>query len=86
MNKFGYPIIGTIETNNGAKLPLLDIPMMSDERWQELATENAVHNYKKQFGHAPETVEQAVGWQRTWISSILEEHGDLTEQKARATS
>ncbi|MDO5345286.1 MAG: hypothetical protein Q4E91_06035 [Lachnospiraceae bacterium] len=86
MNKFGYPVIGMVETSNGAELSLLDIPMMSDERWQELAVENAVHNYTKKFGHAPESAEQAVCWQRAWIRSILEEYGDLPEQKAREAS
>lgn len=32
-----YPIAGYITTKQTGAVPLLDIPMMSDERWQELA-------------------------------------------------
>lgn len=50
------PQIGTV--------PLVDLPMMSDEEWNRTARENAVHNYIRKFGHPPESVEEAVEWQR----------------------
>jgi len=37
---------------------------MSDERWQELARKNAVRNYTRENGREPESVAQAVAWQR----------------------
>lgn len=43
---------------------VLEIPQMSDERWQELARENAVRNYTRENGMEPESVAQAVAWQR----------------------
>lgn len=35
-----YPVMGMVETKSGAMLPLVDIPMMSDEKWVELTREN----------------------------------------------
>lgn len=55
----------------GVALPIIDIPMMSDKRWNELARENAVNNYIKTFGCRPQTVEDAVQWQRDRINQIL---------------
>ena len=43
---------------------VLEIPQMSDERWQELARKNAVRNYTRETGREPESVAQAVAWQR----------------------
>lgn len=59
-----HKVLGTVKTKSGVDVPLLDIPMMDDDRWQQLARENAVHNYTKHFGHAPKDVETAVMWQR----------------------
>lgn len=58
-----YPVIGHVQIGNVVK-PIVDIPMMSDERWNELARQNAVDNYIKEFGTEPESVEAAVAWQR----------------------
>lgn len=48
-------------------LPVLEVPQMTDERWQELARENAESNYRKEHGRDPESVEQAVAWQNNRI-------------------
>lgn len=58
-----YGTAGTIEIQ-GIELPIINIPMMSDEKWQELARENAVSNYRRITGTDPESVEVAVKWQR----------------------
>lgn len=63
-----YNVIGTVKTKSGVEVPLFDIEMMSDERWQELATENAVHNFRKINGREPATVEEAVEWQRERVA------------------
>lgn len=69
MNAFErYAQIGKIKTLTG-ELPVLEVPQMSDERWQELAKENAVRNYTRENGRKPESVEQAVAWQRNVIRS-----------------
>ena len=45
-------------------MPVLDIPMMSDERWVQLARENAMQNYIQEHGHNPMNPEEAYKWQR----------------------
>ena len=64
MKKYGTS--GNV-TINGSSFPVLDIPMMTDERWQQLARENAVSNYKRENGKDPESVELALEWQRQKI-------------------
>ena len=65
-----YPIIGHVDTVDGM-IPVLDIPMMSDERWEELAKSQAVKNYIRENGQEPDSIEVALEWQREWISRIL---------------
>ena len=55
-----YGICGTVVVGE-RELPLLNIPMMSDERWKELTRENK---------REPENVEEAVRWQRKRIEEI----------------
>lgn len=62
-----YPVIGQVEMKCGQIVPLIDIPLMSDEKWQQLAGEQAVHNYIRENGREPENVEAAFKWQREWI-------------------
>ena len=57
-----YGTAGTIEIQ-GIKLPIINIPMMSDEEWNRLAQENAVSNYRRELGKDPASVEDAVKWQ-----------------------
>lgn len=63
-----YPVIGQVKSKSGAVYPVLDIPMMSDERWRELARESAVQNFIRMNGHEPESAETAAKWQRAWIA------------------
>lgn len=62
----GYPVVGQVNTSAGV-LPLVDIPMMGDDQWQQLARENAVHNYTRIHGQEPESEEAAVEWQNKWL-------------------
>lgn len=64
-----YGVSGTVKVE-GQELPIINVPMMSDERWQQLARENAVSNYIKTFGTDPESVEVAVKWQRARINKL----------------
>lgn len=59
-----YPVIGQVQTRCGTYVSLADLSMMSDEKWNELARENAIHNYRREFGKEPDNPEQAVKWQR----------------------
>lgn len=68
-----FPVVGTVTIKSAEgdiDLPILGIKMMSDERWLELAAENAVHNYTREHGTAPESVEQALEWQRNRVNSL----------------
>ena len=66
-----YNIIGQVRVKDSDRtIPLVDMPMMSDERWNELAGENAVNNYRKEFGKDPESVDQAVEWQRRRVKEL----------------
>ena len=42
-----YNVIGTV-TVKGTPVPVLDIPMMTDERWNQLA---AAQRDRKEIGH-----------------------------------
>lgn len=59
-----YPVLGHVTTPQTGTIPLVDLPMMSDERWEELCRESAVKNYTTAFGHAPDSVEAALQWER----------------------
>lgn len=58
-----YPIVGYATAPQIGTVPLVDLPMMSDEEWNRTACENAVHNYTRKFGHLPESIAEAVEWQ-----------------------
>lgn len=67
----GYPVVGEVEFKKiGKMIPLVDIPMMSDEKWEQLCTENAINNYTRELGRTPESPEIAVKWQREWIAGM----------------
>ena len=52
------------KTMEGAAVPVLDAPMMSDERWVRIARENAMQNYIREHGRESIDVEEAYKWQR----------------------
>lgn len=59
-----YAVIGQVKTKSGVEVPLVDIPMMSDEQWVQIARENAMQNYIREHGHEPMDPEEAYKWQR----------------------
>lgn len=38
----GYPVIGEFKIRENVSLPLVDIPMMSDEEWKRLSAAQAI--------------------------------------------
>lgn len=36
-----YPVVGYVSTKQTGRVPVVNMPMMSDERWKELAREAA---------------------------------------------
>lgn len=69
-------------------LPILDIPMMSDERWNELCIKKTMENYKKLSGMGEALdYETALEWEKKFFSFESEKenkeaHGN--EQRAAA--
>lgn len=53
-----------IETRD---IPVKDIPTLSDDRWRQMARENAVHNFIRENGREPGSVDEAVQWQRSRV-------------------
>lgn len=74
MSIAGYPVIGQVKTSAGV-FPLVDIPMMSDEKLLRLIDENAVHNYIREHGYEPESTEAALKWQSSWLATMKREGG-----------
>ena len=71
VNGFDFPVIREVEVSPGISLPLLDIPMMSDEKWQQLARENAAHNYIMTHGREPENVAQAIKERHEFVRRVI---------------
>ena len=67
-----YEVIRQVEMKNGDSVPLLNIPMMSDARWNELAEQQAIKNYIRENGKEPESVKAAFDWQRQWVRESIE--------------
>lgn len=73
MNVIEYPIIGQVEMKSGAIVPMIEINMISDERWQQLAAEGAIKHFREWYGREPESVQEAFEGQRAYIENLLHE-------------
>ena len=78
VNGQDYKVIGQVEMSNGNVVPLLDIPMMSDERWNELVQQQAIKYYIRENGEEPESLESVPEWYRDWCKI----QGQLLENPA----
>lgn len=70
MSAIEYPIIGQVEMKSGAIVPLIEINMISDERWQQLAAEGAIKHFREWHGREPESVLEALEAQRAFIREL----------------
>lgn len=69
-----YEVIDTISAenvNDGAPVPVIDMPMMSDERWQELAENQAVKHYIQRHGVIPANKKTALKVEREIVYGYL---------------
>lgn len=57
-----YPITGYIEVE-GRHVPALDVPQISDDRWQQEARFSAESRFWDAHGFAPRDTAQALQWQ-----------------------
>ncbi len=69
-----YRVSGYIKTG-GIVLPVLDIPQMSDNEWNQRAREQAARQYQEETGQEPESIDQAVSWLRDKIAGMTEIRG-----------
>lgn len=65
-----FPVIGQVERKNGDMVPLIEINMMSDERWKQLTEESAVKHFREWYGREPESVQEALEVQRAFIENL----------------
>ncbi len=68
-----FPVIGEIERKSGETVPLIEINMMSDERWQQFVEEGAVKHFREWYGREPESVQEALDAQRALIERLERE-------------
>ena len=66
-----YPVTGYVTAPQIGSVPLVDMPMMSDERWNELCRESAVKHYIDAFGHGPDSVEEALRLEHEAIRRLV---------------
>lgn len=64
-------VISDPEILNGAQIPLINMRLMSDERWQESATEHAVNHYIQRHGMPPTDVNTALMEERRVIHELM---------------
>ena len=70
------PVIGQVERKSGEIVPLIEIKMMSDERWKQLTEESAVKHFREWYGREPESLQEAFEGQSAYIEKFRrEEHG-----------
>lgn len=47
VNVIEYPIIGQVEMKSGAIVPMIEISMIYDERWQQSTAEGAIKHFRE---------------------------------------
>lgn len=77
-----FPVIGQVEISSGDAAPMIEINMMSDERWEQLTEESAVNHFRKWYGREPESLQEAFEGQRAYIERFLHE----TETRRRCNA
>lgn len=63
-----YGTIGVVKNRQGKEFPIINIPIISDERWQQLAQEQAVKHFRERNGREPISVEEALKDERAYIN------------------
>ena len=68
---FKYPIIGYQKVGKNKYIPIIGIPIMSDEEWQKECKRQAVKSYLKHFRKPPDNINVALDWQQQKIADML---------------
>lgn len=67
INGVSYPVIGQVKRKNGETVPMLDIPMMSDEKWNKMCEENARKHFREWYGREAKTAREAFDGEKAYI-------------------
>lgn len=76
-----WPVLGMVELSEGYDVPLLDVPMMSDFKWQLTALEGRLKDremYAKVFG---EDVEAVIADLLQWLWEHLDQAAPRERQR-----
>jgi len=68
-----FDAIGQIQSKSGQAVPLLDIPMMSDEKWQEMCLKSAREEFKRTFDKEPPSDKEVSDWNTAKIRKVIDE-------------
>lgn len=63
-----YPVVGTVNSKAFGAVPLVDIPMMSDYRWQQKSLQDRLEKYRL----IGEDVEGAISQLWEWLDAHRE--------------
>jgi len=66
-----YPVVGTVNSKTFGAVPLVDIPMMSDYRWQQKALQDRLEHPGK-YRLIGEDVEETISQLREWMDAHRE--------------
>ncbi len=70
-----FPVIGQVERRNGDIVPLVEVNMMTDERYKQITEESAVNHFRKWYGREPESLQEAFEGQKAYIEKFWHEVG-----------
>lgn len=57
-----YEIIREVKDQFNSNIPLLDIKMMSDEKWEHLAVVYNTKSFKREFNREPVNYQEVIDW------------------------
>ena len=60
INGHRFNVVGEVKSRTGQAVPLLDIPMMSDETWNRYVIEGARKHFVDAFGREPRNDKEAL--------------------------
>ncbi|MDD5945869.1 MAG: hypothetical protein PUD43_09165 [Clostridia bacterium] len=83
-----FKVIGSVSTPlvcEGKPIPIIDIPMTSDEDWNKSAIKQAVKHYIERHGYEPESESIALEEEREFIRKLLGDDKYLEYKEAPVT-
>ena len=73
-----FPIIDYVDVEGYGRIPMIDIPQMSDYRWQQICLEKRLAN--PEYFAKREDVEATIAYLRKWLAEHEPEgHGERSQ-------